>query len=481
MASDTLAKGTPTTPTRSGGACLTLADASARVIPVTEFLAMFRDDLVRVAKSKRPALFKSRLSMAQFHVKELDGFYNVSCERGGCPPPIQWRSFANTVMRLDGENLPVIIAYGIPDLFSVPAVDLNAVLEAASSRSGGDPANPDGGGGSANPDGGGGSANPDMTKGIYRVEPILFGSVCWLFRYEGEWRLATKRRIDTKDMLMRVDGPRFWDSFEQALSNERKADGETIGKMGETELNPDYTYSFVLHDARMHIFSYSDVGTRLWHVSTIDNRTGKAVKASIAGIRSPPSMFEGTPTKEQIRALCLRCTNSLHDVDQNLGFILRSDKAVPYPNVIIKSPLYTFIEGYIGKIIPLRRVIANVLYSGPTEQTKFRAIFPHLAPMLTMAYEGVDRLVDSILRYHRVCSNVDAVPSESDTIGELYKIVLGAYGRFRLNETNVRNALINGKGAAAPLVKDALFSLLPTEEARLSLRPSIALPDGERH
>lgn len=469
------------------------AMASRQCTSIQEFMACFRASLLSTPLADRQKSFESTLKRAGLRALFQDGFYSLSSDRGTCSPRAHWKQLANMIVRLDEESLPCVVAYGAPELFTPVASSLDRILDNAA-------------------------------VGNYRIEPILFGSVCWLYNYEGMWHIATKRTADAKNIKIRPDGP----SFSVAIEEAAKMPLDELTK----KMKPNYTYGFVMHNRKIHMFAYREFESKIWHVSTIDNITGIAVKHMI-GIPEPPLIFQSmlhfdesrkllkadvltTPTEEKwsqelvderekngieichtakvrssgvemnpelkeeaivkvlrarIAEICQESTESLCRSDNNFGFVLRTtNQAATFPDdhIVIKSPLYTFIEGHIGKIIPIRMVIGRLLYAYPEEQTKFCQIFPHLTDLFRLARKEVERLMTYIKRYHETeCTE------EPSRVAALHKMVLEAIGTRNFTDVAILNELLNPRGKAKTSVIESLLSMLPSEESTLGRMHSI--------
>jgi hypothetical protein len=262
------------------------------------------------------------------------------------PPSIPWRVLANTIVKLDGDSLPVVIAKGVPEVFPLRSDMIEK----------------------------------EMSKEGVKFENILFGTACWLYNYGGKWRLGTKRKVDAGGVTLRTKSSTLWESFSSAVS------------ISLDKLNPKLCYGFILHDRSQHIFSYEGVEKRLWHVSTFEEMERKSVNI---GVPSPDSVSDSA---EKLVAKCVK--------GDTLGFIIRhgvQGKDSPEReslDYIVKSPLYSFIERQIGKTVPLREIMAKDIYLVGEDRKLFYKTFPHLVKYSKEADKALETLAGYLSRYH---------------------------------------------------------------------------------
>ena len=137
--------------------------------------------------SSRARAFEMRLTRVGLEVcSDESGLYAVSSFRTATQPTKDWRYLSNTVFTLDEDKLPMVVAFGTPDLYYPSTEEMDKIIE-------------------------------EMNRGLYRIEEILFGTVCWWYYYNGEWRLGTKKRADARDLLLRRYGPSLSEAFKDAL------------------------------------------------------------------------------------------------------------------------------------------------------------------------------------------------------------------------------------------------------------------------
>jgi len=461
-----------------------------------EFVDMFRDSLALVSKALRPALFERSVSQVGLEAKRgEDSLYSLSAEKCACPPSIQWRRMANTIVRLDEENLPVIIAYGVPELFGPEPHSLEHILDGA-------------------------------VLGNYVIYPILFGTVCWLYHFEGKWRLATKRSVDTSSTVLRAGGPSVGEAFRECVEKTLTAEerrkkidaASTTYSSFLASLAVDRTYGFVLHDRRMHLYGYEGFESKIWHVSTISNDSGLNAGRQ-CGLPPPPVIFKTILSRfpveggEKIKVIVVTAGEERKEVGQidgaliprdaktlpdtlrsnevirqlrdrvieickasaqsmtasssrsNFGFILRSfrpELVFPDEHIIVKSPLYSFVERYIGKIIPIRRVVGEMLYSSSAEIETFFRYFPQFLPLYRRAEKEVGALAEAIVSYHfDAIAQGRLVDLHATMIQRLHASVSDS---TPFDAASVKRTLLRPEGKAHSLVIDCLISLLPTEE-----------------
>lgn len=478
-----------------------------------EVLKLFRDQLQSISDlTKRRAAFENGIVRVGLRFRNQDGLYSIHVPKGSCPPLPNWKGLANTIMSLDAQSLPVVLAYGTQELYN--PLELNEVLDNAA-------------------------------IGHYRVEPILFGTVCWLYFLDDKWHLATKRMADVGNTSMRKDGPSFADAFEEAAHQALKLGTDAHESAFDAltkKLTTRYTYGFVLYHRDVHLFAYGGFKTKLWHVSTYHNDTGARIHGSI-GVSMPPTYHDASvyidtcsPTgnrvlrgtivkpkvgtsivemsdlrnrvlkeyarssdatgsrvgtllteklpaalendqiihmlRNNIKELCELSSNSLHASGDFFGVILRSKNAAvtfPNTNVIIKSPLYVFIERYIGKAVPLRSTLLDLIYAPSAERATFLRFLPHFQPLLEKAVAKADSLSKMVLSYHSENpydgdSSEESSPVGRDTRGvkipRLHDMIVRAIGSRNFTAQTVSNELLNPNGSSRRFATSLLLNLL---------------------
>jgi len=345
--------------------------------------------------------------------------FSIAADRYACPPTEPQLANAVLALRFDSSSASTggwrldVAAYGAPELFACSSMELEDVLHLASSGSSGSEAAEE-----------------------YRIEPILFGTACWVYCYGGVWRLATKRSPDAGSITLRPGAPTLLAAFDAALAASATQLPISISAPTSFDelcqrMDPARAYGFVLHHRQLHLYSYSDFETRVWHVSTTLVDANAAASAASAegersiGVARPPAISladceEGKAAS--IAELCRACASSLTPSQSNsvldFGFVLRyigtgaSISATKHryrPSYVVKSPLYSFIEEHIGKTMPLRAVISRLLYRPAVERDLFCRIFPSLVPSYQLALSEVDTIAQLISQR----SNSEAVAAAS--------------------------------------------------------------------
>jgi hypothetical protein len=302
------------------------------------FLDLFRESISRSPVEKRRTIFETRLLEASLYACECKSLFAVSALSNNSPPNREWRVFANTIMALDKDSLPIIIAKGTPEVFSLRSDELESVLFDKESRR----------------------------------EEILFGTSCWLYWNDDGWKIGTKRQADATGISLRSKSPVMWKSLMLAILGP-SADQE---KAFVDKLDKKLCYGFVLYDRAQHIFSYGNAERKLWHISTYE---GLERRDNTLGLPSPtiPS-------------------SSLSSELESLGFIIRRRDE----NYIVKTPLYVFIEREIGKATPLREVVAKLVYLSPSEEKLFNKTFPYLVPYRAEAGKCLEKLTSYVEGYY---------------------------------------------------------------------------------
>ena len=249
-----------------------MASADVNILSAFDYLRRIRGELEGHNKGE----FETMLTKAGLQFREKDGLYSISCDRTVSPPNFQWRRFANTTIELDERCLPSIIACGSPEVFYVPSFDMAKVLD-------------------------------DAANGLYRIEPILFGTVCRLYHYRGKWCVGTKRRADATGITFRKESLGFMNAFMEALEGSLR--GIDVGTFW-SKLDVEKTYGLLLHHRSLHIFSYKEFKFRIWHISTIENKSGNLIHGVKIGLPHPKRLIV-CPNKENVKELCERMTMSL--------------------------------------------------------------------------------------------------------------------------------------------------------------------------
>lgn len=476
-----------------------------------QILESFREMLQSTTKKEsRPEEFVRSLRQVGIEaVKRGDTkagseeLYSLSVEKSACPPPPQWRRMANTIMRLDEENLPVAVAYGPSELFPPKTDSLDWILDSA-------------------------------VIGNYSIQPILFGTTCWLYYYGGRWRLATKRSVDASGLVLRRGDPTLGERFAACVGN--------ISEL-YSRLRTNSTYGFVLHDQRMHIYHYAGFESKIWNISCVHTDTGIEGRHWI-GISFPPILFQsgllfrhsapplpstsecigaiirrrewsepreptmttiGTQSDEavpnlparmihmrfgptsldsnptiatlrnEVVGLCEACSLSLHHPDKcNFGFILRttgSCRTFPDDHIIIKSPLYLFVEKYVGRILPRRRIVGEMLYSSDEEKETFFRFFHHLLPLFQQAERRVEAMATMAVKYQTDCPSLTSptklVPFNAPSasfVQRLYAAIESTCKKLPFDLAFAKKALLDPACIARQLIIEGIVALLPTEE-----------------
>lgn len=384
------------------------------------------------------------------------------CHQRGCPmPPVQFRPFATTVFATTSVGTAILLGRGPPEIYPPTPAQLTDALE-------------------------------KVATGEYRMEPIMFGTVCYLYYISEGWMLATKRRAKTINMSLRVGAPAFLKAFYAALEQY-----EDDGWKGVQSLNKDYTYGFVFHDRRMHVFQASSSrSSALWHVSTFDRTKGIMVPSIDIGIPHPPDLLSTLPTsvnnsvnnsannsaveerRKTVAALCQQSTTSIENYAVEkpfLGFVLRNtrDYSGRTPDFIIKSPLYAFIERQLGTLAPLRTVIAKAICMSYEERLVFSRTFPQLGRNLSKAEQARETIIKCVQLHHSTVIGKGSGSTSTKDIVELYNIALGPKfsksgrvprgGKGVTDEDTLEHILRNSRGPIATKMSELIAKHLSSD------------------
>lgn len=351
-------------------------------------------------------------------VSEVGGsmtLISISGNRHGSPILLNWRSITSSVVLFDphggsGSDHPIIrlVAKGVPELTSPIASTLPSILEG-------------------------------VMHGSYHIEPILFGTTCWMYYLprslstpggtskdegsegsEGRWLIGTRQCPDAGNASLRPGVPILTDAIVEAL----EAEGIRWEEMKE-HLNPKFTYSFALHHHLIHIFRFPQFKMKIWLVGVFDPESGKSIPVEHADVMnylppSPPVLYRTSSihqcqcrsdekigkdemnsmsgdASDVVRKLCLLSSCSTPDVGKMVegnpcmfGFIIRptdpsEDGGDIKRHVVVKSPLYQYIDDHIGDLSPLRLTVARLLFAGAVDQGRFLSIFPQLSHIFHQA------------------------------------------------------------------------------------------------
>jgi len=394
------------------------------------FVDCLRKAVERVDITTRERNFRARIRRAGLDIRLQHELYAISCRRTPTTPSVEWTQLSNVVMRLDEDNLPTVVACGPPEIVPMSSEEFPDILTG-------------------------------IADGMYRVEQMLYGRVCWLY-YHNKWTLGTRRSADARNIVLRIDGPTMWEGFMETLKGSISTPISEFLESLDTEL----CYGFVFHHRDIHIYTDDNPSNSIWHVSTMD-KSGNSSMSKL-GLSRPPLILRRSGSSEieikgKIAHLCNRSSEALINAgkgkDRFLGFILRpTTVGCKHLGVVVKSPLYAYIESLIGEIIPLRKVLIKVYLNG--EVTLFLSVFPYLSEDIAEVGSAFEELLTILMTCHDQLVHHKFV-TMPDNILELYEMLRALGGRFE--KGNIRAAILSASPQIFSAVAAILFALVPAE------------------
>lgn len=376
----------------------------SKIMTTPTILKFLTDKLTSIEPNFRKSKCEQFIREARLRVRmnRMRTRYAISYDRSMRSPGEIWKPLGNTIIGFDDNNLPMLVARGVPEVYQVSSERLNEVLFKKS-----------------------------------KVEEVVMGTVCWLY-YDGErgnerWLVGTKRMVDASTAMIRSETKTLRECFSDCLLSSSHHVTENEGKFFNS-LSEDCTYGFVLYHHDLHLYSLSNEMCGLRHISTF-NKCGELVEVDI-GVMKPKVLIPEAlvERREAVKQLCITSSSSTSSFGSDMkpemmGFIIRvTDSVFPF-NVVVKSPLYRFIEGYINDVSSVRSIVTDAYFKPLSIQRTFVHIFNGLESHFKTV-ENNFRMFSNIL-YHKLFLR----DSEED------RDILMLLGRIRKNKIYIRDVV----------------------------------------
>lgn len=176
-------------------------------------------------------------------------------------------------------------------------------------------------------------------SGMYKVYPVLDGTVATFYHFNGEWRLSTTKAYDATDLIM-VNGKTYKDIFFESG--------------GSLEFEEGYCYTVCIKNNNFHIFENS-------------NRVTLLQKVNLSTLEKEVIQPEAAPmTWKNLKFGLNNAVNSYKNSKKIFfGVILRSEKEsiLLESNLMIKLRNFLYNFNFAKKLEPgCDLVLASMLY-----------------------------------------------------------------------------------------------------------------------